>query len=203
MVETTLNRIKVVWTGIPSGNGLSTFFSQAGTVPNLSTLRAGLANLSVILPTGVTLTIENQGDTIETDGGAIMGSWSTSAQTPVVGGAGGAYASPTGACVTWMTDDIHGRRHLKGRTFFVPLAGSAYGTDGKLLAGAITALTGVGNGLMAAASGAKYCIWGRPTPVPPTVPPTVPKPPGTGGTGGVITGFKVPTQAMVLTSRRN
>jgi hypothetical protein len=203
MAETGLNRIRVTWTGIPSGNGVSTFYSQSGTVPNLSTLRLGLANLSAILPTGVTLQIENQGDSIETDGGAIDGSWSTSAQAAVVGAAGGAYASPTGAVITWLTDEIHGRRHLKGRTFFVPLAASAYGSNGSLLAGATTALQGVGNGLLAAGTGAKYCVWGRPVrPKGPDGKP-VPGSVGTGGMGGIITSYKVPTKAMVLTSRRD
>lgn len=203
MAETTLNRIRVTWTGIPSGNGVSTFYSQAGTVPDLASLRLGLANLVTILPTGVTLTVENQGDTIGADDGAIEGSWSTTAPAAVVGTAGGAYAAPAGATVTWVTDDIHGRRHLKGRTFFVPLAGSAFSATGALLAGAVTALTGVGNGLLLAPAGKKYCVWGRPTRVPATVPPTVPAPPATGGMGGIITSFKVPTKSMVLTSRRD
>lgn len=203
MAEVELNRIRVVWTGIPSGNGVSTFFSQSGQVPDLATLRLGLANLVTVIPAGVTLTIEGQGDTIGTDDGAISGSWATTAPAAVVGTGGGAYASPTGGIVTWLTDEIHGRRHLRGRTFFVPMAGSAFGSTGQLLAGAVTALQGVANGLLLAPAGKKYCVWGRPTRVPknpdPTAPPVVPIP----GTGGIITGSKIPTKAMVLTSRRD
>lgn len=203
MAETGLNRIRVTWTGIPSGNGVSTFYSQSGTVPNLTTLRAGLANLVTLLPSGVTLSIDNQGDSISTDDGAIDGSWSTTAQATIVGTGGGAYAAPTGATITWTTDEIHGRRHLRGRTFFVPMAGSAFGSNGQLLAGAVTGLNGVAAGLMGAATGAKYCVWGRPVrPKGPDGKP-VPGSVGSGGMGGIITGFKVPTKAMVLTSRRD
>lgn len=203
MAETTLQRIRVIWTGIPTGNGVSTFFSQSGQVPDLATLRAGLDNIKTLIPAGVTLTVEGQGDTIGADDGGIEGAWSTTAPAAVVGTGAGTYAAPTGACITWVTDEIHGRRHLKGRTFFVPLVSACFTATGQISAGTITGLNGVGAGVLAAATGKKFCVWGRPTRVPATDPPTVPAPPAVGGMGGIITSFRVPTKAMVLTSRRD
>lgn len=198
----TIHRVRVVWTGIPSGNGVSTFYSEASTVPNLGALRAGLANLAAVLPTGVTLTIENQGDTISDADGILQGSWSTAAQSAVVGAAAGAYAAAVGGCVNWQTAGLHNSRRLRGRTFVVPLAASAFGGNGQLLAGAVTALQGLANGVTGA-TGAKFVVWGRPTVARNPDGTKIPGAVGSGGTSSAITAATVPSKGMVLTSRRD
>lgn len=197
-----INRIRVVWTGIPTGNGVSTFYTEGGAVPNLAPLRAALANLVTMLPTGVTLTIQNQGDTITSEDGLLSGSWSTAAQAAIVGTGTGSYAAAVGACVNWQTDGFHNNRRLRGRTFFVPLISGFFGNNGALAAGAIPNLQGVINGVLGSPA-PKYVIWGRPvrpknpdgTPIAGSV--------AAGGTHSTITAGTVPTKGMVLTSRRD
>jgi hypothetical protein len=188
-MATDLNRIRVVWTGIPTGTGVSTFYSPGAQVPNLNALRLGLDNLKPVLAPGITLTIQNQGDTIDDASGELVGTWATTAPAAVVSTGAGAYAAPTGGCVNWQTNGIHNGRRLRGRTFVVPLTAASYGTNGQLIAGAITALQGLINGVLTATS-PPFVIWGRPVA-------------GAGGTSSAITGGTVPTKAVVLTSRRD
>lgn len=199
---TILHRVRVTWTGIPTGNGVSTFYCDSVAIPNLAALRAGLANLVTMLPTGVTLTIANQGDSISDDDGVLQGSWSTAAQAAIVGTGAGSYAAPVGACVNWQTDGFHNNRRLRGRTFFVPLISGFFGNNGALVAGAIPNLQGVVNAVVGTSS-PKWMVWGRPRkPLNPDGTPIAGST-ATGGTSSAITAGQVPTKAMVLTSRRD
>jgi hypothetical protein len=197
-----ISRIRVVWSGIPTGNGVSTFYAAGGTPPNLAPLRNALANMTTLIPSGITLTIQNQGDFIDDATGALTGSWSQTAQAAIACTGAGVWSAPSGACVNWQTNGIHNGRRLRGRTFFVPLVAACYAAGGGLTSGTITGLQGVVAGLLA--SGApKYVIWGRPTK--PKNPDGTPLEGGiaSGGMSSEITAGTVPTKAMILTSRRD
>jgi hypothetical protein len=142
-----------------------------------------------LIPPGVTLTIQNQGDSIDDATGTLVGSWSTTAVAAIVGTGTGAFAGPAGGCVNWQTAGIHNGRRLRGRTFFVPFVATSYSTTGQLIAGAVTGLQGVIAGIMTATAN-PFVIWGRPKL-------------GLGGTSSPITGGTVPAKVVVLTSRRD
>lgn len=158
----SIHRIRAVWTGLPAGSAVSTFYAGGGTVPNLAALQAGMANLAALIPAIVKITIENQGDTIDDATGVLSGNWSTAAVAAIQGTGTGGYGAAQGARVKWLTEGIHNGRRLRGRTFVVPIIGGFYGANGRLLAGAVTNLQGLVNGVVGAGTN-KYVVWGRPT----------------------------------------
>ena len=198
----SIHRVRVTWNGIPSGPGVSTFYCEASAVPNLTQLRLALANLATAIAPGVSLQIENQGDTISDADGALVGSWSTTAQAAIPSTATGNYSAPVGGVVAWQTAGIHNGKRLQGRTFVVPLAHTQFGADGKLLPGAVGNLSGLGNGLRDSPA-PKWVVWGRPKKPRNADGSVVEGSVATGGMSSIITGYKVPSRAMVLTSRRD
>jgi len=198
----SIQRIRVVWGGIPTGAGISTFYAEGGTVPDLNKLRTALDNLKTALAPGVTLQIQNSGDTLDETNGKLTGSWASTSQAVITSTGTGSYAAPTGGCINWTTEGIHNGRRLRGRTFVVPMNVGQYGATGQLLAGAVTALQGVINGIMLAVT-PHYVIWGRPVKPKDENGKVIPGSEGTGGIASVITGGTIPTKAMVLTSRRD
>jgi hypothetical protein len=198
----SIQRIRVVWGGIATGPGVSTFYAEAGAVPDLPKLRTALDNLKTAIAPGVTLQIQNQGDTLDETTGALTGSWSTTASAVITSTATGTFAAPVGGCVNWQTESIHNGRRLRGRTFVVPMASSQFGANGQLLAGAAGALQGLIAGVMLATS-PHFVIWGRPVKPKDENGHVIPGSTGSGGLAGVISGGTVPLKAMVLTSRRD
>lgn len=198
----SIQRVKVVWGGIPTGAGVSTFYTEGGAVPDLTKLRTALDNLKTALAPGVTLQIQNQGDTLDETTGVLTGAWSTTSQAIITSTGTGSYAAPTGGCINWNTESIHNGRRLRGRTFVVPMNVGQYGASGQLLAGAVTALQGVIAGVLLAVT-PHFVVWGRPVKPKDADGKVIPGSVGTGGLAGVISSGTVPTKAMVLTSRRD
>lgn len=91
--------------------------------------------------------------------GALVGVFGTTPGAQSTFGDSGAYAAGVGACASFVTNAVHREHRLRGRTFFVPLAGSSYDTDGTIGSVAISRLRNAANGLVAAGG---FGIWGRP-----------------------------------------
>ena len=194
-----LSRVRVVWSGVIGGTGVSTFYANAGQTPDLARLRAALAAVAPGIYPGVTMAIQNQGDIIQDETGDIVGTWSGPAQTVVTGtGTGAAHLAGGGVC-TWMTETIAKGRHLRGRTFLVPFAGVMYGGNGRLTTGAVATSKGFGDALLASPT-APWAVWSRPT--------RVKNPDGTSsvtgpGSSGIITAHRETDLPVVLRSRRD
>jgi hypothetical protein len=111
----------------------------------------------------------------------------------------GSFSAPVGGRVTWNTQTILDRARLQGRTFIVPLTGGSFGTDGRLLQGAVDILNSFGAAVVAGA-GDDFMIWHRPllTAVE-GGPSTVTR---VGG-HGVITSAIADNKPVVLRSRRD
>lgn len=204
----TINRVRVTATGFPGGPGVQTFYSSATGAPNLAALRNAYAASVTLQPAGMTYQIENVGDTIDADTGKITGTWNSTAQAPVAMTGAGSFASPVGGYITWLTDTITapsqpGRagRHLKGRTFFVPLMTGNYSTTGTLLAGSVTLLQNFATAFLATGGASQWCVWSRPLVSEGTegAPPAIQRP----GNAGVITSSRVTTKTAVLRSHRD
>lgn len=199
MAVTALSRVRITWTGLVGGPGVTTLYVTGGQTPNLAAIRAGFANVATFIPSGCVLTIANQGDIIKDDDGAITGTWSTTAVATIPCTGPGAWVPTSGGLVKFQTQTIAKNRHLQGRLFVVPLTVGSYGSDGRLLAGTVTALQGIGNGLLTATA-APFAVWSRPK--------MSPAVDGVrtlleAGTSGVITASTASNFVAVLRSRRD
>lgn len=184
MAETTAHRVRVAWSGWPGGPGVSTFYANAGQVPNLTALRTLWAAMTGAIPGGFTTQIENTGQTVDLATGQAIGTWSTGTVGAVGGGGTGGYAAPCGAVIQWKTGQFVNGREVRGKTFLVPLPANAYDGDGTLTPTLVSSLQTAVNTFVTSVAGS-YLVWSR-----------------KGAVGHPITSGVVRDRAMVLTSRR-
>lgn len=185
---TTLDRIKITWTGMPGGPGVTQLYatSSAGARPALATW---IDAWKYLVPSNITLTIQGQGDFVDSTTGQITGTWTDGADIAKVGtGSPGAYFAAGGACVSWSTAGVVGGRRVKGRTFLVPLTSLAYNGSG-LVDTAVTAIQGATTTLLG--SGNVFWILHRPT-----------TKGGSDGQAFQITGGTCKNHQAILSSRR-
>lgn len=185
---TSLDRIKITWTGMPGGPGVTQLYatSASGARPALATW---IGAWKYLVPDCVTLTIEGQGDTVDSTTGLITGTWTDGANTALVGtGSSSQYFAAGGACISWSTGGVVKGRRVQGRTFLVPLTSLAY--QGSALVGTtVSAIQGATNTLLG--SGNVFWILHRPT-----------TKGGTDGQAFQVTGGTVKNHQAILSSRR-
>lgn len=81
-----------------------------------------------------------------TDAGVLTGEVAVSVLPAVINGsAAGAYVGGAGAVVYWLTGAINGGHKVKGRTYLVPLAATAFQSDGTLASALVTSLQTAAN----------------------------------------------------------
>lgn len=186
---TTIGRARLSWDGFPGSPGVSTFYATdiLSLLPALSTL---MNAIKFSLPTDVTITFPAAGDELDSATGALVGTWSATAQTPVTGTGSGTYSAPVGWAVNWKTNTVVGRRRLQGRTFFVPAAGSMQGAQGQVNPSDLAALDSAVSTFVTSAISAGMQIWHRPKH-------------GTGGQVAILATGAVQRKMVVLRSRRD
>jgi hypothetical protein len=184
-------RVRVAWQNWPGAPGVSTFYAdETITQAAIDSLRAFFNGCGALLPTGLTIQVPSSGDIIDQGTGSLTGAWSVATTPTVVTGSGGTgvYAGNAGAVIHWLTPDLFGGRRLRGRSFLVPLIGTAYENNGSLSSATISAISGAATTFLAAVPG-MWNVWHRPRP-------------GFAGGNGTIESFRVPDLAVSLRSRR-
>lgn len=113
--------------------------------------------------------------------------------TAIPGAMAGNYAGGNGARINWRTMTIKGRRFIRGATYVVPLAGTAFSGNGSLSSGFVTGMTGSANTMLThfAAAALDFVVWSRPL-----------KGATVGGVAGIVITGTVPTRPATLRSRR-
>jgi hypothetical protein len=192
----TIHRLNAAWQNFPGAPGVTTFyFAGAPTQAEVDGVRAFFLALVAILPTGLTIQVPSTGDSIDETDGSITGTWSVGTTPAVVTGtAAGTYAGMAGAVVHWLTGGVVNSRRVRGRSFLVPLIGSAFDAVGSLSATTITTLTNAANALLAATD--TMAVWARPFDG------TVADPNPRAGSSHFITSIRIPDLAVALRSRR-
>lgn len=188
------------WTGFTGAPGYSAFHFASGFLDGgligdeAEVLAARVADafeaLAPSLPTNVRISIDPEVPVIDSDTG-IAQSFNTIEPPPQVSGSGtGGYAGPTGAVVTWRTNDLRAGRRIRGRTFLVPLASVRYENNGTLTVSALTELRAFADTMIGSSLQGDFGVWSRPV----------------GGSGGVfasVTSATIPDMAAVLRTRRD
>jgi len=156
---------------------------------NIDAIRAFFQSFVSQLPSNLTIQVPSTGDVVSETTGAITGSWSVGSTPVVVTGSNvGAYAGNAGAVVHWLSGGVVAGRRVRGRTFLVPLAGTAYDSAGSISSTFLTTLQTAAATYVTAQAGVAV-VWARPAP---------------GRTGSLhsIVSSRVPDLAVTLRSRR-
>lgn len=198
-----LLRATVVQTGYPGSPGYTSLYAVHTDPP--STAAAALVSavgvlfnaISAQMCTGFTWTINSDVAVVEDTDGSIDSFISTTPPTQSVFAPSALYAGASGAVVDWLTNTVVNSRKVMGRTFFVPLGGNAYESNGTLTSAARTVFLNATEAYRTT-PGIIPAVWSRPyTAVPGKPRPTTP------GSTAPITARRVPDMAAVLRSRRD
>lgn len=190
---TSLFEVRVTWSGWSGGPGVSTFY---GT--EIAGLRSALGTfvgaIDEVIPGQIQVTVPAEGRVIDDTTGDLTGYWTDGVPINDSNALTQAMAAPAGACITWNTSGVVEGHAVRGRTFIVPLFGSAYDTDGSLVTGTLTILRDAAAAL--AASGVLH-IWSRPRPI------KLPdRPVAIAGSSYLVLSSRVSDRVSILTSRR-
>jgi hypothetical protein len=209
-------RIKMAWTGFQGAPGFSNFYfrefadtdawnpTQAqvdGAAARVTTFAGSIiGNLAV----GVQLQVQQDAEVIDAMTGDLVDIKAAAAQAAKTANlTASPYAAASGAVINWRTNVVRNNRRIRGRTFLVPCANSAFENNGTLNSGALSAFSNAATALRDTTGSPDLVVWARPTRV---KDPVTGKPTGevlADGTFGVVTGSNVPDLAAVLRTRRD
>ena len=189
MTELPMDELVVAWTGFPGAPGYSVFHAipEGGVQAHIVSLFNAFKNN---MPSNVKMTIPGSGRTLDATTGNQIGVWSGATTTVVQGADTGKYSAPTGMVINWSTSTLHKGRMIRGRTFFVPMGGVTFDTDGSI----VDSYLNTWNGNVAdfvADCDEQFVIWARPS-----------GPSASDGFRGHVTSGRIPDKAAILSSRR-
>lgn len=136
---------RAIWNVPGGGTGYSVFhFNDPGDAGDAqdaaNAIRIFFAAIVTLLPDDVTITFDNEMRVLNPSTGTLTGVFPVSPPASVVGSGVGTWANAVGTVVTWDTGSIVGGRRLRGRTFIVPLIGTAYDNAGTIASASIVTL---------------------------------------------------------------
>lgn len=189
-------QVRARWDGFAGAPGYNVFAFARTAAPLQTDMDQSVAALRVFfdavkgqLRTSTTVTVEPNARILRDSDGQLLGAATATTAPAVVQGTNmAAQALPAGIVVSWLTETIRGRRALRGRSFLVPVAVSAYENDGTLTA---AAMSGVGAAATTFLATTSLAVWGRPSPTDPV------------GVLGDVTGSAIPDKVAILRSRRD
>lgn len=154
------------------GAGVTTFYS----VTDASALQPAVAtffgDIRGLLPSALSYTVPNSGEVLDASTGATTSGWTAGGESASTGTGTGAFALGVGASIRWNTGLIENSRRVAGRTYVVPMIGSAFEDDGTLALATLNVLRSAATGLITAAGG-DLAVWHRPGPLGAGVPAVV------------------------------
>lgn len=156
-------------TGDQVGKGWTSFYADgAGQAQSFATSAytfmvavATFGQPTIGLPDGLRYSQLPTVDKIDSATGKITDQVSVTPGADIVGTSSAGYSATTGACVTWHTLDFLNGRRVRGRSFFVPLAGGCYDGNGTLHETYRTSLNAAANTFLTTTQG--VVVWHRPT----------------------------------------
>lgn len=189
-------RITAQWSGFPGAPGYSNFhFGEftGGIDVDQARNRVGdfFDALVADLPAGVSISVSPTVEVYDEASGVLQDYLEGEDSIDVEAtSAGPRYAGPVGAVVNWITSTVANGRRIRGRTFLVPLATSAYDNDGTLDSESLGRIRTAASALIGDDFNSQFSVWSRPQ---------------NGGAGVLapVTSARVPDLVAVLRSRRD
>lgn len=195
-------KVTINWTGLPGGPGYTNLYFQDISGPTnvdqtlvdsaVSKTDAWIAAFRPALPTSIFTAVSATVEAVDENTGELQSFWTGTPAAAAAGSGGTSYSAPSGAVVSWYTSTVRNSRRIRGRTFIVPLATSAYDTDGSILNARITTWNAATATLIATGASAELGVWSRPS-----------GPSASDGDWALVTSFRIPDAAAILTSRRS
>lgn len=188
-------RVTVKWSGGQIGSGFTNLFFTDGVstaqlaADSVRTFFSDVLSAGAHLPAGVTVSYPSNVDRIEPLTGLLINTVPITQPAALVGSGAGNYSAPSGFVVGWLTGDIVTGHRVIGRTFFVPLAQSAYESNGTLGVTFLSTAVTAANAFIGAAP--EFIVWHRPASVA-----------AANGSPHVVLAAKINDKAAMLTSRR-
>ena len=184
-------RVTALWTGVAGLPGYTRLsfngaLDEAAATACANRVRAFFDNIKGLLPPGVVISFSEVAQVFNA-GGQLTGEVAVVPPPAVAATGTGAFAAPVGAVVQWITGVFINGRRVRGRTFLVPLASSAFAVDGTPGSTTLATIGGAANTLQ---NGVPALVIAG----------------GIGEGGGYevpVTGASVPDRAAVLRSRRD
>ena len=191
---TNLARVRITLSGFQGGPGVTTFYvlNPTTAMPELKGLMAGFLTK---MPSVITCTYPTTGDYIDPVTGILAGSWIVSGLANDAGATSDSYSAPSGILVSWLTGGILDGHRLRGRTFFVPVSGSAYQSDGSVIDAARSTLQTTVNSKVSTLAN-NLVVWHRPRAA------SAAHPVDRAGGYDIVTAGLVSDKVAVLRSRR-
>lgn len=196
-------RVTAKWTGFSGAPGYTNFHFRdfdTGTNPDPAQASSAITKvatffeaLATVVPAAVKIDINRDVEVYDDATGVLQDIINyTGTLGQISGSATGVVAGPAGAVINWRTPVIKNGRRIRGRTFLVPLATTAYELNGTLTATAVSTITSAATTFSAGTGNPDLGVWSRPSPVTKT-----------GGLWARATSFNVPDLVAVLRSRRD
>jgi len=138
-----------------------TLYTDGSIGTLVSGVQTWLNALKGSIPTDVSFTYTGEGEIIDEDDGVASGVWTSGSPWTVTGTSGGAYMLGVGFQTRWATGGIVAGKKVKGRTFIVPCAGSAFGADGTMDPTSKGVFEAAANALVTSTAG-HMVVWSRP-----------------------------------------
>lgn len=196
-----LARLTINWTGFVGAPGFTNLYFRNATPGTIDQAVVDAALVRVDnwiggfqsrLPSTVTCATDPVVEVIDDTNGELQGFLNVTPAAARVGSGTGNYSAASGAVCNWYTDGVRNGRRIRGRSFLVPLAGSALGPDGSLDNTNLTGLRTNTATFVNQTGAARFVVWGRPS-----------APGATDGVSAEVVTFTIPDKAAVLTSRRD
>lgn len=165
-------RVKLNWTGFVGAPGYTNFYfsefvsegyTQAIADGSATKARNFALDFAAVCPNTVTIAVDPTVDIVQSDTGDLVGFFSVAPGTAAVGARAGTYSAASGACISWGTNGVRNGRRVRGRTFIVPLAGSAYQADGSINDSDLAMMRTAANNFRAPGGTGDFGIWSRPS----------------------------------------
>jgi len=192
-----IHRIKARWTGFNGAPGYSVFHGDAATEGVAATaqdqadaVRLFFDGIVSRLPSIVRINVESQVEVLDETTGQIIDIVAITQPPTSAGAVAGSYSAPSGAVINWNTNGVRNGRRVRGKTFLVPLAGTAYDGDGTLISSVHSQIQAAATTLAESFSG--LVTFARPT-----------APGAADGAIYPIVSATVPDKAAILRSRRD
>lgn len=166
-----IGRVRVVFDGFKGGPGVAThYFSVDGSTswadqkqPIADGIIGAYATIQELFPAAMTITVQDEIDILEEEDGEIVTTVVVDGGTLNGSGTGGFGPIAAGMAVTWLTAGVVAGRHVKGRTYLVPMDVSTVQVDGSPTSEALDACAEYGSTLIAVDGGnADLVVWSRP-----------------------------------------
>lgn len=195
----TIAKFTTRWDGWTGGPGYTNWYvggnpDSSQTDGAAAAIKTFLEAVKGYLPTSILISFIPTVQIIAEADGSLAEQRNIATLPAVVTATGtGTFSAPAGVCVTWRTMTSTGRRLLMGRTFLVPMAGSAAQTDGTLAVAAQSAIVTAGNAYvnrLASGTPGRPVVWRRPKA-------------GASGFNGEVVNCTVTDKVAVLRSRRD